>query len=174
MGRLVPKKGIDKLIEARHPAYQIVLAGSGAAPHLPEGVTCLGPLERHEIRRLYQACDIFAYPAVGEMLTLAMQEAMGCGLPIVATNEQDYAAYELDPDGIELVAAEPESLRTAFLEILGDEPRLARMRRYSRQLAEDRFDWRSNAQGLLDLYDEAEPSGAAGRSLVPVPASKQS
>jgi glycosyltransferase involved in cell wall biosynthesis len=186
VGRLVPKKGIDKLIEARDPAYHIVLAGSGAVPHLPQGVSCVGPLERNELRRLYQACDLFAYPAVGEMLTLAMQEAMACGLPVVATKERDYAAYGLDPDGIELVPAEPQSLRTAFLEILGDEERLARMRRYSRELAEDRFDWRSNAQGLVHLYDDLADAGSSGadgltlvhteggsRPLVPFPTYEQ-
>jgi len=165
VGRLVPKKGVDKLIESRDPAYQIVLAGSGAVPHLPDGVVCVGPLERNELRRLYQACDIFAYPAVGEMLTLAMQEAMACGLPVVATKEPDYAAYGLDPDGIELVLPEPESLRKAFLEILGDEDRLRRMRRFSREVAQDRFDWRRNAQGLLDLYGDVGPCG--GIALVP-------
>jgi glycosyltransferase involved in cell wall biosynthesis len=172
VGRLVPKKGVDKLIASRDPAYQIVLAGTGAVPDLPDGVVCVGPLERNELRRLYQACDIFAYPAVGEMLTLAMQEAMGCGLPVVATKEPDYAAYDLNPDGIELVVPEPASLRTAFLEILGDEDRLLRMRRYSRELAVDRFDWRRNAQGLLHLYGDAGPSGAADPTVVASAASE--
>ena len=149
-----------------------MLAGTGAVPDLPDGVVCVGPLERNELRRLYQACDIFAYPAVGEMLTLAMQEAMGCGLPVVATKEPDYAAYDLNPDGIELVVPEPASLRTAFLEILGDEDRLLRMRRYSRELAVDRFDWRRNAQGLLHLYGDAGPSGAADPTVVASAASE--
>jgi D-inositol-3-phosphate glycosyltransferase len=171
VGRLVPKKGVDKLIEARDPAYQIVLAGTGTVPQLPDGVVCVGPLARPELRRLYQACDIFAYPAVGEMLTLAMQEAMGCGLPVVATDEPDYEAYGLDPDGIELVLPEPASLRKAFLEILGDGDRLQRMKRYSRELAEDRFDWRRNAQGLLHLYGDA--GGSGDRALVASSASEQ-
>jgi glycosyltransferase involved in cell wall biosynthesis len=88
-------------------------------------------------------------------------------LPVVATKEPDYDAYGLDPDGIELVLPEPASLRKAFLEILGDKDRLRRMRRFSRELAEERFDWRRNARGLLHLY------GADDRTLVASSASEQ-
>ncbi len=115
VGRLVPKKGVDKLIAASGPEYQIVLVGSGTTPALRPGVICLGPLERDELRCLYQACDIFAFPAVGEMLTLAMQEAMACGLPVVATREPEYEKYGFDPDGLELVPSEADALRKAFL-----------------------------------------------------------
>ena len=95
VGRLVPKKGVDRLIAARGSEYHIALVGSGTVPSLPPGVTCLGPIERDELRDLYRAADLFAFPAVGEMLTLVMQEAMACGLPVVATDEPDYAAYRV-------------------------------------------------------------------------------
>ena len=120
VGRLVPKKGVDKLIEASGPEYQIVLVGSGTAPALRPGVVCLGPLERDELRCLYQACDIFAFPAVGEMLTLVMQEAMACGLPVVATREPEYEEYGFDPDGLELV---PLRSRRASEGVLGNSRR---------------------------------------------------
>ena len=81
-GRLVPKKGYRELIAAHHPEYEIVLAGPGEVPpDLPDGVTLTGPLDRDTLLRLYQASDVFALPASGEMLTLAMLEAMACGLP---------------------------------------------------------------------------------------------
>jgi glycosyltransferase involved in cell wall biosynthesis len=156
VGRLVPKKGVDKLIEASGPEYQIVLVGSGTAPALRPGVVCLGPLEREELVCLYQACDIFAFPAVGEMLTLVMQEAMACGLPVVATREPEYEEYGFDPDGLELVPSEADALRKAFLAILGDGDRILRMRKFSRAVAEERFDWRANARDLLALYSKGD------------------
>ena len=154
VGRLVPKKGVQRLIEACDPRYQIVLVGSGSEPDHPATVTYLGPIERQVLRDLYQACDVLAHPAVGEMLTLVMQEAMACGLPVVATLEHDYALYDLDPRGIELIPTDPKALRSAILAILGDEDRRAYMRRYSRSLAVERFDWRSNARANEDLYGE--------------------
>lgn len=153
VGRLVPKKGVDKLIEARGPEYHIALAGPGNIPDdRPAGVTFLGAVGRDELLSLYQASDIFSLPAVGEMLTLAMQEAMACGLPVVTTNDDSYAKYGFDPVGIALVSSEPGALRSAFLDILRDQPRRQFMRAYSRQLAEERFDWHKNASRLESDY----------------------
>jgi D-inositol-3-phosphate glycosyltransferase len=154
VGRLVPKKGVHRLIEACDPSYQIVLVGSGVEPDHPESVTCLGPVDRQELRRIYQACDIFAFPAVGEMLTLVMQEAMACGLPVVATFEPDYDVYNLDRYGIELVSTDPGTLRRTFLDVLEDGGHLRYMREYSRRLAEERFDWRRNAREMANLYSD--------------------
>ncbi len=171
VGRLVPKKGADKLIRAASSRYQVVLAGPGQIPgDIPDGVIVLGPVSRHDLLALYQASDICAFPADGEMFTLAMQEAMSCGLPVVATNEGGYDRYDLDPRGLALVPAEPGTLRATFLEILDDDDRRGYMQRYSRALAEDRFDWRKNAAGLAAQYDAAAdsarvPSGGA-RGLV--------
>lgn len=146
VGRLVPKKGFQKLVDSRSPEYEVVHVGPGAIPQqVPDGVRFLGPLNRSELRDLYQASDIFAFPAVGEMLTLVMQEAMACGLPVVATAQEAYSRYGLDPFGIALIDPEPEVLRSAFLQILADPDRMRYMQAYSRWLAEERFDWWKNS-----------------------------
>jgi D-inositol-3-phosphate glycosyltransferase len=155
-GRLVPKKGWDKLLAASSPEYQVVLAGPGRIPsHVPPHVTFLGPVDRDDLLDLYQASDIFAFPAIGEILTLVMQEAMACGLPVVATADPGYASYELDPSGIALVEPEAAKLRTEFLDILGNPERRQRMQVYSRHLAEERFDWHRNAADLAAEYTAA-------------------
>lgn len=161
VGRLVPKKGFQKLIEARSPEYQVVLVGPGVVPpHVPPGVRFLGPLDRTELRDLYRASDIFAFPAAGEMLTLAMQEAMACGLPIVAAAEEAYAQYGFDPAGIAFIRPEPRELRAAFLRILHEPGRSRYMRAYSRRIAEQCFDWRANAARHAVEYNSVyRPSG---------------
>ena len=145
VGRLVPKKGLQALIAARGPEYEIVHAGPGTIPGDIPGVRFLGPLNRSELRDVYQASDIFAFPAAGEMLTLVMQEAMACGLPVVAAADEAYLRYDLDPSGIALVDPTSEKLRSTFLEILGDQDRIRYMQIYSRWLAEERFDWSKNS-----------------------------
>jgi D-inositol-3-phosphate glycosyltransferase len=158
VGRLVPKKGFRELMAAHHSGYEIVLVGPGPVPaEVPAGVTFLGPMDRDDLLGLYQACDLFAFPAVGEMLTLAMQEAMACGLPVIATADAAYDEYALDPAGIALVDALPEVLRETFTDILRDDARCRRMKTYSRELATERFDWRSNASSLADIYQSAGP-----------------
>jgi glycosyltransferase involved in cell wall biosynthesis len=159
VGRLVPKKGVHHLVGAASPSYQIALAGPGQIPdQVTDGVRFLGPVDRSELISLYQASDIFAFPATSEMLTLAMQEAMSCGLPVVATKDEAYASYDLDPAGIAWVNPEPEELRSAFRAILADEARRTYMRAYSRKLAEDRFDWHENAATLATAYAKARTS----------------
>ncbi len=162
VGRLVPKKGFQKLIDARGPEYEVVLVGPGKIPsQIPDGVKFLGPVNRRELRDLYQASNIFAFPAVGEMLTLAMQEAMACGLPVVTTAEEGYQEYSLDPSGIALVSPEPQVLRSTFLNVLADSKRMKRMQVYSRHIAEQRFDWRRNAERLASDYNYACQSDRA-------------
>jgi glycosyltransferase involved in cell wall biosynthesis len=156
VGRLVPKKGFQKLLEARGPEYEVVIAGPGRIPgQIPAGVTFLGPVNHNDLRDLYQASDIFAFPAVGEILTLVMQEAMACGLPVVTTADEAYSPYDLDPFGVALVQPEPEVLRSTFLSLLAQPDRMRYMRAYSRRLAEERFDWQSNAEHLASEYEIA-------------------
>jgi D-inositol-3-phosphate glycosyltransferase len=169
VGRLVPKKGFERLLAACGPEYQLVLVGPGKIPsYIPPGVRFLGPIDRGDLLDLYRASDIFAFPAVGELLTLAMQEAMACGLPVVTTAEEAYSAYNLDPSGIALIEPEPEKLRSTFLEILSNPDRMQRMRAYSRQLAQDRFDWRRNAANLAADYSSAYGSRQQAKSQEPV------
>ena len=163
-GRLVAKKGSDKLLAASGPEYQVVIAGPGRIPgQIPPYVTFLGPVDRDDLRDLYQASDIFAFPATGEMLTLAMQEAMACGLPAVVTADPGYARYDLDPSGIALVEPEPAELRAEFLDILGNPERRERMQVYSRQLAKERFDWQRNTRDLAAEYTRASPPPGRAR-----------
>jgi glycosyltransferase involved in cell wall biosynthesis len=163
VGRLVPKKGYRELVAAHDGGYEIVLAGPGAVPdELPSGVTFLGPIDRCDLLGLYQASDLFAFPAVGEMLTLSMQEAMACSLPVVAREDAAYDQYGLDESAISLVSADPDILRKTFNSILEDEDRYAKMASYSRHLATTRFDWRHNAADLADIYRASGLSDGPG------------
>ena len=161
------RKGFRKLIEACSPEYELVLAGPGRVPgHVPAGVRFLGPVSRLELRELYQASDVFVAPATGEVLTLVTQEAMACGLPVVAAWEPAYAHYDLDLHGLALIAPEPEILRATFLDLLDQPDRLRYMRMYSRRLAEERFDWQINAAELGSRYQAAPASPRVPRGRV--------
>ncbi len=156
VGRLVPKKGLRVLVDAADPTYQLICVGPGRAPgDVPAGMCFPGPKERQELVAYYRACDIFVFPAVGEMFTLVMQEAMASGLPVVTTNEPAYHRYDLDLDGIVLVAPESEAVRAALRQLAAAPARRAAMGACSRALAEERFDWDRNQRAVQDLYRRA-------------------
>ena len=162
VGRLVPKKGFDVLLQARDPRFDLVFVGSGdpgreaAGPH----VRFLGPLERTQVAELYRASDIFVLPTRGELFTLAMQEAMASGLPVITTDDPGYAHYDLDRRLVSLVQPQPAILRDEILRILGDDALRVEMGRDSRTLAEAWFDWDRNFSTLDSTYQGGQ--GRAG------------
>ena len=171
VGRLVPKKGYDILYEARSPAYFTLLAGNGYVDtgiRDDEDARFFGPANREQLRDLYRACDVFVFPALGEIFTLVMQEAMASGVPVVTTDDPGYAEYDLDRDGIAFVERSTSAVRAAIEEILGDEPRRRRMSAYSRGLAVERFSWESNFPDEEAIYANAIPDARVGATAEPM------
>ncbi|HEV7754503.1 MAG TPA: glycosyltransferase family 4 protein [Mycobacteriales bacterium] len=155
VGRMVPKKGIAALYEARSGAYDLVLVGGGEVPagwYSTPGVHVLGAVPHEELPDLYRLADVFVFPAAGEIFTLAVQEAMASGLPIVTTNDDAYAGYGLDTERIALVPPRPDELRAAIEDITADPRRSAEMGAYSLALAHERFDWEKNIGAIEDVY----------------------
>jgi len=158
IGRLVPKKGADVLLKARCESFDLVFVGSGDISPKMAGTAnahFLGPLPRNGVAEICQASDIFVLPALGEVFTLAMQEAMACGLPVVTTNDPGYAEYDLDRNLISFAEPEPAELNDSILAILNKDGLSANMGRYSRALAEKWFDWDANFASFEIICREA-------------------
>jgi D-inositol-3-phosphate glycosyltransferase len=155
VGRLVEKKGFQILLDARDPAFELVFVGPGAIPPRgrADGVHWLGPLKQEQLAELYRACDLFAFPAVGEVFTLVMQEAMSSGLPVLTTDDPAYAGSMVCRD-IVLSRRDADSFRSAIRALLSDPDRLGGLASRSRQLAVQYFDWRSNFQRLMNAYSD--------------------
>lgn len=159
VGRLVPKKGYDILFEALDDSFDLVYVGSGEVPQvwlsLPN-FHFLGPRSQTELALLYQAVDLFVFPAEGEMFTLVMQEAMASGLPIIATAEPGYNEYDIDRNLLVLCERSSAVFKEQILAVLGDSNRLEAMSRYSMQLSKQYFDWETNFASVLAVYDSLQ------------------
>ncbi|MGH9043995.1 MAG: glycosyltransferase family 4 protein [Acidimicrobiales bacterium] len=96
--RLVPRNGIDLLIEAWHredlgKVAELCIGGSGAdMDRLAQmagddpSIRLLGHVPEHELAELYRNADLFVLPSrSGEGFGLVVLEAMACGLPVLAT-----------------------------------------------------------------------------------------
>ena len=155
VGRLVEKKGFQILLEAKEPGFDLVFVGPGVPPaQAPsEGVHWLGPLEQAQVAELYRACDLFAFPALGEVFTLVMQEAMASGLPVLTTDDAAYAGTMVS-DCVVLCRRDADAFTGAIKGLLADPARLRELSARSRERAVRHFDWHSNFSRLMNAYTE--------------------
>ena len=94
----------------------------------PGAVHLLGRLDADSITPLLRAADLFVWPAVGEAFGMAVLEAMGCGLPVLAGRSGGIA--DIVADGVTgRLVTEPsgENMAAAMEEMLAEPATLARM-----------------------------------------------
>lgn len=121
VSRLLPHKGLDILLAARDPAFELVFCGPGE-PAVRErlraaGAECLDARPPVGVLQLYHAADAFALPSHNEGFPVVVQEALACGLPVVTSDLPAYAPYRGTP-GLHLCTPTPEVVRANLLDVL--------------------------------------------------------
>lgn len=121
VGRLLPHKGIDVLLEASDPEYRLVFCGPAddamRARIAGRGAECLPPRPQHELPALYHAADVFALPSYNEGFPVVLQEALACGLPSLTSDHPAYAPYR-DTPGLHFCAPRPEAVRARLRDLV--------------------------------------------------------
>jgi glycosyltransferase involved in cell wall biosynthesis len=97
------------------------------------------------------AADLFALPAVGEGFSMAVLEAMACGLPVLLTPGCNFPEVVGAGAGL-VVEREVAALRDALHTLLTDGERRARMGRSARELVHARYTWPQVVTQLEDVY----------------------
>lgn len=97
VGRLVPEKGVFDLVEAYGTLSQdlrkkigLLMVGDGAARDalvgmVPAGVGVHDFVQRDELGAFYALADALVFPTHSDPWGLVVNEAMACGLPIIAS-----------------------------------------------------------------------------------------
>lgn len=145
--RLVPKKGIDTLVQAiselnrDHPArWRLVVAGDGperkALEQLvsqagsAENIQWEGAVDSERVRELMQSADIFALPCrtddAGDRdgIPVVLMEAMACGLPVVAGDLDSIRELVIAGKTGLLVPGDDATAVAQALQSLSDQPAL--------------------------------------------------
>lgn len=179
LGRIHPKKGLDRLLQAialwsgaEAAPWHLVVAGwdqagtqaalvaQAEALGLTQRVHFVGPQFGEQKAATLAAADAFVLPSLSEGLPMAVLEAWAAGLPVLMTEACNLpegfragAAIRLDPDH----RAMAEGLRE-----LGSlsQPALATLAANGRALVEAQFSWGHVACQMGQLYEWVLGGGA--------------
>lgn len=175
LGRLVRRKGFDRLLEAwpvvrgAVPGAVLAVAGEGplgpelaghaAMPELAGSVRFLGKVPDDVVPALMQAADLFAMPnrtmpdGDTEGFGLVFLEAAAAGTPSVAGNAGGApdAVRHLET-GLLVDGNSPTDIATAIVRILGDADIRASMGKAARDHARG-ADWSARAESFLSICE---------------------
>lgn len=168
VGRLSIVKAYDDLIRAFDMVHRVmgetflILAGDGvmrqeweqlaAALGLSDAVKFLG--NRGDVPRLLRSSDLYVSSSVVEGMPLAVMEAMGAGLPIVATEVGDLPEMIDENCGVLVPPRDVQRLADAIVEVLTNRERRMEMGRNARQYAMDEFSSAAWMDLLIAIYDD--------------------
>ncbi len=175
VGRLVPKKGFDVLIEScarlrtQGVRFRCVIAGEGpersrlerliAERGLETTVSLPGSIPQDQlVGRYYREATVLVQPSVVDAdgdqdgIPTVILEALAVGLPVVATDVSGIREAVLpERTGLLVTAGDAEALTNATRRILTEDDLAARLARRGRQLFEHRFNLQNNAKVLIHL-----------------------
>jgi glycosyltransferase involved in cell wall biosynthesis len=169
VGRLVPRKGPQLLVQAVRPdmGIHVVVVGNGSIPsreQVPAPHITIWPAQpREKIPDILRASDVLVLPSIGEGFPLIAQEAMACGVPVILSDDPSYDDY-VDSSCARLVSPTVEGVREGLSGMLESEQNLERAGQSARKLVEKKFAWDGNVQKHLDLY--ASLVGSSQSSLI--------
>jgi len=170
LGRIERQKGFFVLIHAlkllEHIGpWKAIIAGNGSLREAQESITALGLeervrlvgwLSREEVSKLLAKAEILVLPSFDEGLPIAIIEAMGAGLAIVATPVGAIPEIiENGKTGILVPPGDANALATAIRRLLENPSFRSRIGRAADQYHAKHLDIRKYADALVNIWREA-------------------
>lgn len=174
IGRLVPEKGVEVLLDAaaRSPRLRVRIAGSGPlAAGLPERarelgiaarVDIVGSLPPTDVPEFYRSLDVLAVPSLPtarwtEQFGRVAVEAMACGVPVVASDAGALPDVVGDA-GIIVPRGDARALSGALLAAGGPRAEELRLAGFARA---SECAWEAVARNYVELYRAALHTASA-------------
>jgi glycosyltransferase involved in cell wall biosynthesis len=167
VARLDPVKDLETLLRgfatarASHPDARLVVVGDGTeraaleriAASLGLGGSVLFLGERHDVREILPAFDVFVNTSVTEGVSITILEAMAAGLPVVATAVGGTPEVIVDgQQGILVPARSPEKIGQAILELARNPALRQRLGTAGRRRVQDRFTVDRMVAEYMEVY----------------------
>jgi glycosyltransferase involved in cell wall biosynthesis len=169
VGRLVPQKGFDVLLEAFASVpipVDLLIAGDGPErPRLERmcarlgihgRVHLLGSLDAAAVAGLYRGSAVVAVPSRWEGLPLVCLEAMAIGRAVVASRVDGIPDAVVDGQtGLLVPRDDPEKLAEALTVLLSDPARCARFGARAREVVQRDLTWATVSERYMRTLAEA-------------------
>ena len=181
VARVIPRKGIDALIEAfagvaaDYPQAHLCIAGEtdtypdyveacrrlAASAGLADRVSMPGNLTRQELFAEYARAQAMILAARQETAPVAVAESLAAGCPVVATKVGGVPyMVEHQIDGLLLPANDARALASALREVLSNPEQTGRWSHAARRAA-DRFRLDTVVDRTMAVYEEILADGGA-------------
>ena len=163
--------GIDILIEAffiistKHPTIdlRLSLAGEGADKkhfvdlvkkyQIQDKVKFLGKIDHINVPEVLNDFDIFVALSNNESFGVSVIEASACGLPVIVTNVGGLPEVVEDQiTGLIVDKGDAQMAASAMEELVLNPVKRAAMGRAGRTRVERCYDWESNVNSMVDVY----------------------
>jgi len=166
--RLVYKNGIDDVIRAlAHLSMPASLVVAGDGPErgslkrlakslgVEKRVFFLGTVPHEKLFRYYRMSDIFVRPSRSEGLGNVFLEAMGAGLPVVATQVGGIVDFLEDgKTGIAVRPNDPEDVARGIERLIEDRALRDGIVERGRQLVIERYLWVDGARRMQAVFEK--------------------
>jgi D-inositol-3-phosphate glycosyltransferase len=189
VGRLVPRKGVDLVIQAlphlRAAGFddvELLIVGGGgdscvlhADPEVrrllglaaelgvSDHVTLQGQVSRGEMPGIFRSADAVVCAPWYEPFGIVPLEAMACGVPVVAAAVGGLRDTVLDhTTGLHVPPRDPEAIASALAMLLGNPPLRAELGQSGQQRARSRYSWDRVAAETEKAYQLALAGSPAG------------
>lgn len=173
VGTLNYQKGIQYLIRAmpriikEFPQTKLVVAGDGVyKDHLKKLARDLKLTQSIEFTGFVKVIedemvkfDLYVQPSLSESFGLAIIQAMGLGLPVVATNTGGIPeVVTTGKSGILVEAGKPQALAEGILELLRDKSKAKEMGKLAAEEAKIKFNLKEMVEETEELYEKVAKS----------------
>jgi len=170
VGRLVPYKGPDMLLDAAAPLLQagkVTLSILGDGPLMPDlqrrvadqhlpGVELPGWIPHEQLQHRLAEADVFAFPSIREFGGAVVLEAMVMGCIPVVVDYGGPGELVTDDTGIKIPLASREQIvehmRAALTDLADHPDRIEARRPAARQRVLDHFTWPAKARQVCEVY----------------------
>lgn len=182
VGTYIPRKGIHysapalNTILARYPQVKVSFLGTGASeaevytdfePAVRDRIQVVPRYTHETLPTLLRGHHIKLFPTLFEGFSLALIEAMACGLAPVTTAIPGTMEIVCDGhDAMLIPSRNSRAIEQALERLIADRPYLEKLRRNAHASAQ-RYSWARIARDNLTFYEEALCQGKRSRQKLP-------